>query len=40
MVRDPELVVWTWTPVECVSALSRLEREGLLDAPRLFACRE
>ena len=26
--RDPEVVVWWATEVECVSALARLEREG------------
>jgi len=31
-VRDPELVVWWGTEVECVSALARLEREDLIDA--------
>ena len=25
--EDPEIVVWMWTPVECVSALRRLVRE-------------
>lgn len=29
--RDPELIVWWATEVECVSALARLEREGSLD---------
>ncbi len=27
---DPEVVTWWGTPVECVSALARLEREGAL----------
>ena len=31
-VRDPELVVWWGTEVECVSALARLEREDLIAA--------
>ena len=31
-VRDPELVVWWATEVECVSALARLEREASIDA--------
>ena len=26
--EDPQLVVWWGTPVECASALARLEREG------------
>lgn len=30
--RDPELVTWWGTPVECVSALTRLAREGGLTA--------
>jgi predicted nucleic acid-binding protein len=29
--RDPEQAVWWATKVECVSALSRLERDGSLD---------
>jgi predicted nucleic acid-binding protein len=28
--RDPVVVAWWGTPVECVSALGRLEREGAL----------
>jgi len=28
---DPEVVVWWATEVECVSALTRLERDGVLD---------
>lgn len=31
--RDPEAVVWWATPVECVAALARLEREGNLAGP-------
>ncbi len=34
-VRDPDLVVWWATEVECVSALARLERDGLIDAPAM-----
>ena len=30
--RDPEMVVWWATRLECASALTRLEREGLLPA--------
>jgi len=30
--RDPEVVVWWGTPVECASAVARLEREGALSA--------
>jgi hypothetical protein len=33
--RDPEAVVWWATEVECVSALSRLERDGDLSASSL-----
>lgn len=35
--RDPEVVVWWGTGLECVSALTRLEREGLLSAAELVA---
>ena len=31
--EDPELVVWWGSPVECASAIARLHRDGLLDAP-------
>ena len=30
--RDPEMLVWWASEVECVSALTRLEREGALSA--------
>lgn len=30
--RDPDMLVWWGTEVECVSALARLERESALDA--------
>jgi uncharacterized protein len=30
--RDPAMLVWWGTPAECVSALSRRERDGSLDA--------
>lgn len=30
---DPELAVWWGTPVECASAIARLEREGAESAP-------
>jgi predicted nucleic acid-binding protein len=33
--RDPEMIVWWGTPVECVSALARLERESKIDAPSI-----
>jgi hypothetical protein len=29
--EDPELVVWWGTPLECVSAVARVRREGALD---------
>lgn len=34
-LRDPDIVVWWGTPVECVSALARLEREEQLSAAGL-----
>jgi predicted nucleic acid-binding protein len=30
--RDPDVLAWWATPVECVSALARLERDGALTA--------
>ena len=33
--EDPEIVTWWGAPVECASALIRLEREGALDAEGL-----
>lgn len=30
--RQPEMVAWWGTPVECASALARLEREGQMEA--------
>jgi predicted nucleic acid-binding protein len=35
--RDPDLVVWWGTGLECVSAFTRLEREGKLTAAELVA---
>jgi predicted nucleic acid-binding protein len=35
--RDPDLVVWWGTGVECVSAFTRLEREGKITAAELVA---
>jgi predicted nucleic acid-binding protein len=29
---DPSIGVWSWTPVECLSALRRLQREGRIGA--------
>ena len=31
--RDPEMLVWWGSEVECVSALARLERNAMLDTP-------
>ncbi len=31
MVRDPAVLVWWATEIECASAIARLEREGALD---------
>jgi predicted nucleic acid-binding protein len=31
MIRDPSVLVWWATEVECASAIARLEREGTLD---------
>ncbi|HET9436063.1 MAG TPA: type II toxin-antitoxin system VapC family toxin [Candidatus Limnocylindrales bacterium] len=33
LTADPEIVAWWGTGVELVSALSRLERDGLLEGP-------
>jgi predicted nucleic acid-binding protein len=33
--KDPDMLVWWGSEVECVSALARLEREGSLAAPVL-----
>ncbi len=33
--HDPDLVVWWATDVECVAALARLERDGILDGPSM-----
>jgi len=38
--RDPEMVVWWATDVECVSALARLERDGQLSGVSLAAAIE
>ena len=35
--RDIEMATWWGTPVECVSALARLEREGVLGSADLAA---
>jgi predicted nucleic acid-binding protein len=35
--QDPHVVVWWTTEVECVSAITRLEREGVLDAADVVA---
>jgi len=39
-LRDPEVVVWWGSPVECASAIARLERDGSLapaDASESFS---
>ncbi len=33
MRDDPAIAIWWGTPVECVSAIARLEREGRLSPP-------
>jgi PIN domain. len=38
--RDPEIIVWWATEVECVSALSRMEREAILEGPGMTAAIE
>jgi len=35
--RDPELIVWWGTEVECVSALARLDREARVVGPEIVA---
>ncbi len=35
--RDPEMIVWWGTQVECVSALARLERDAKLDSAGMTA---
>ena len=35
--RDPVMLVWWGTPVECVSAIARREREGALGAEQARA---
>ena len=32
--RDPEMLVWWGSKIECASALARLERAGALDQKR------
>jgi predicted nucleic acid-binding protein len=34
-VHDPDVVVWWATEVECISALARLERDGMLEVSAL-----
>ena len=36
---DPDVAIWAWTPVECLSALSRLERDGALSNAGLWQAR-
>jgi predicted nucleic acid-binding protein len=33
--RDPDMLVWWASEVECVSALARIERDGNIDAPSM-----
>ncbi|MFZ4737633.1 MAG: type II toxin-antitoxin system VapC family toxin [Bradymonadia bacterium] len=35
--EDPRVVTWAWTPVECVSALRRLSREGVLTETEVWS---
>lgn len=39
-VRDPDMLVWWGSPVECVSALARLQRDGTLDGLQARAAYE
>ena len=34
-IKDPTIIVWWGTSIECVSALSRLEREGKLSTKEI-----
>ncbi len=34
---EPEVAIWWGTPVECISALARKEREGKLGLPQMIA---
>ncbi|MDE0101450.1 MAG: type II toxin-antitoxin system VapC family toxin [Bryobacterales bacterium] len=38
--RDPSIVTWWGSRIECASALNRLRREQLIDAAGLNACLE
>ena len=38
VASDAEMIVWWATPVECVSALARLEREGTLSLAAMEVC--
>jgi predicted nucleic acid-binding protein len=38
--RDADMLVWWGTPIECVSAISRREREGALGLPEASAAIE
>ena len=40
LTDDPLMIVWWTTHTECVSALARLDREGLLDTQSLQAAHE
>jgi predicted nucleic acid-binding protein len=39
-VRDPGMCVWWGSQIECISALARLERSGILAAPGLATALE
>jgi len=39
-LRDPEMAVWWAASVECVSALSRLERDGAMSSPEVASSLE
>lgn len=38
--RDPTMLVWWGTPVECISAISRRERDGALSLPNASSALE
>jgi predicted nucleic acid-binding protein len=38
--RDPDMVVWWTTEVECESAVAHIEREGIVSAPEAEVARQ
>lgn len=38
--RDPTMLVWWGTPVECISAMARRERDGALSLPNASSALE